>query len=74
MSRVRVTGVAGLRSAVWIWPSVTKPASTMLCSTSAARARAAGRLTCGAYLVGALNRPASMAASARLMSLSGFPK
>jgi hypothetical protein len=34
-----------------------KPASTRLSSTTLARARAAGRLMCGAYLVGALNRP-----------------
>ncbi len=39
-----------------------KPASTRLSSTTLARARAAGRLMCGAYLVGALNRPASIAA------------
>src|SRR6185437_9091898 len=38
-------------------------ASTRLSSTTLARARAAGRLMCGANLVGALNRPASIAAS-----------
>ena len=39
-----------------------------------ARARAAGRLMCGAYLVGALNRPASIAASARLTSRADLLK
>ena len=74
MSRPRVTGVAGLRSAVWICPSVTKPASTMLWSTSTARERAAGRFTLGEYFVGALNRPASIDASASVMFCSGLPK
>ena len=58
--------MAGLRRAPNTWPSVMKPASTRLSSTTLARARAAGRLMCGAYLVGALNRPASIAASARV--------
>ena len=44
----------------------------MLLSTSLARARAAGRLMCGAYLVGALNRPASIADSASVRSLAGL--
>ena len=39
-------------------------------STTLARPRAAARSTWGAYLVGALNRPASIAASARSMSLT----
>ena len=39
-----------------------------------ARARAAGRLTWGAYFVGALNRPASIAASASDTSLTDLPK
>ena len=43
-----------------------KPASTRLSSTTLARARAAGRLICGAYLVGALNRPASIADSGKV--------
>jgi len=39
-----------------------------------ARARAAGRFTFGEYFVGALNSPASIAASARLMSRADLPK
>ena len=39
-----------------------------------ARARAAGRLTLGENLVGALNSPASIAASARLTSRADLPK
>jgi len=39
-----------------------------------ARARAAGRLMCGAYLVGALNRPASIAASPIDSCSGGLPK
>ena len=38
------------------------------------RAREAGRLTCGAYFVGALNRPASSAASARFTCRTDLPK
>ena len=41
--------VAGLRRAAITWPSVISPPWTRLVSTSLARARAAGRLTCGAY-------------------------
>ena len=39
--------MAGLRRAPNTWPSVMKPASTRLSSTTLARARAAGRLMCG---------------------------
>ena len=42
--------MAGLRRAPNTWPSVMKPASTRLSSTTLARARAAGRLMCGANL------------------------
>ena len=38
------------------------------------RARAAGRLTGGAYFAGALNRPASIAASASVTSVRFLPK
>ena len=48
--RARSTAVAGLRRAPNTWPSVMKPASTRLSSTTLARARAAGRLMCGANL------------------------
>src|SRR2546428_744531 len=65
----RIASVARLN-----WPSLWKPASTRLSRTRLARARAAGRLICGANLEGALNRPASIAASARFTSRADLLK
>ena len=53
---------------------LTLAEAAMLFSTTSARARASPRSRVGAYREGALIRPASMAASARVRSLAGLAK